>query len=105
MVTFRPYELDMKKEVAKKRAHIKLELKRNIIKILLHNKACKPYVRIFLIKNLTNTKRLGSVSFQKNICINARKYRSVYKRYNLKRHSVKIMSKSMLIQNTKIKSW
>ena len=73
----------------KKIYFIKNELKKILLKSIIQNKGTKSIIRSYCMYKLTCIKKKSSISLQKNVCLILSKHRSVYTKFNVKRHTLK----------------
>jgi hypothetical protein len=90
----------------KKKKFIKSEIKKIILKSIIHNKNLKPKIRALAFYKISQLTLKSSISKQNNnICLMTGRIGGVIKLTNLSRHSMKKLSVSCNLQNMKIITW
>lgn len=84
----------------------KKEIKKIILKSVLHNLHTNKKIRSFCLYKYSKIKRFESISKQNsNICIKTGRYKGLLKNTHMSRHFVKKLGTIGSLQNFKIASW
>jgi ribosomal protein S14 len=101
-MVFKKNILKINKDLLKKKIYIKSEIKKIILKSIIHNKNLKPIIRSSARYKLSRLQLKASISKQNNICLLTGRFGGVFKLTNLSRHSMKKLSINGNLQNIKI---
>ena len=98
--------LNINKDLIKRKNFTKYEIKKVILKSIIHNKNLKPITRALAFYKLSQIQLKASISKQNNnICLYTGRIGGVWNKFHISRHSMKKFSVSGNLQNIKIISW
>lgn len=96
---------NIEKEVLKAKFAVKSEIKKIILKSILHNQNTKPIIRAYANYKLSLILNKTPIAKQNNICLKSGRYKGVYKISNLSRHQMKKLFINNNLQNIQINNW
>lgn len=98
--------INIEKDRLKRKKFTKIEIKKIILKSIIHNKNVKPIIRSKAIYKISKFSFLSFISKQNNnLCLKTGRIKGTYKMFNLSRHYIKKISMSGNLQNIKIATW
>lgn len=89
----------------KKIYYLKNELKIILLKSIFQDKKTNCLIKSFVLFKINKLCKKSRISFQKNICLILSKHRSVYSKFNMKRHTLKKLNTLGKIPNITSKGW
>ena len=84
---------------------LKNEIKKILLKSIIHNREVVPILRMYCIYKLNKLTMKANISRQKSFCQILSKHRGVYKAFDLKRHAIKKLNVFGRIPNLKKSNW
>lgn len=93
------------KDKVKRKKFLKIEMKKFILKSILHNFQINEISRLSAFKKITFLPKKSFISKQNNMCLISGRMGGVYKFIGVSRHNMKNLAKFNMLHNTKIKSW
>jgi ribosomal protein S14 len=105
-MSFKNKILNINKDLIKRKNFTKSEIKKIILKSIIHNKNLKPLTRSNAYYKLSRLNLNTSISRQNNnICLLTGRIGGVFKKTHLSRHTMKKLGISGNLQNIKIITW
>lgn len=89
----------------KKIYYLKNEIKIILLKSVFQDKKSNTSIKAFSMFKINNLTKKCRISFQKSVCLILGKHRSVYSKFNLKRHSIKKLNTLGKIPNLTSSGW
>lgn len=84
---------------------LKNEIKKILLKSIILDKSITPIYRTYAYYIFTKKKKKESIATWKNVCLILSKHRSVYTKFNIKRHTLKKFNSFAIIPNLKSTGW